>query len=341
MDIKKDYAVKEHNTFSIDARCDWFITYDNVDDLKLLSSDEYFRDSKVLNIGEGSNMLFLSNFHGILLKSNIKTIEIIDQRVNGDVDVCVGSGVIWDDFVEFAVSNGLWGVENLSYIPGTVGASAVQNIGAYGSEAKDTIKEVHFFDFLENRDIILMGADCQYSYRDSIFKHWCDTKTIAIHHVVFTLKKNGKANINYPDLKNRFPNSDTTNIDIRKIRNSIIEIRKSKLPDHRILGNAGSFFMNPIVDKELFNSIYSKYPEMPFYPMGEDKVKIPAGWLIDKCGFKGCRDGNVGTFEKQALVLVNYGGATGREIACFAEKIQNVVKDKFNIDIYPEVKYIL
>lgn len=340
MDIKKDYAIKEHNTFSIDAYCDWFITYDNLDDLKLLSSDEYFRESKVLNVGEGSNMLFLSNFHGILLKSNIKTIEIIDKRADGEVDVLVGSGVLWDDFVDFAVKNELYGIENLSYIPGTVGSAAVQNIGAYGCEVKETIKEVRLFDFVENRDVAINVDDCKYSYRDSVFKQWED-KIFAIHHVLFTLKNKGNININYPDLQKIFSERDTNKITLQEVRQAIIDIRKNKLPDHKVLGNAGSFFVNPILSKEKFDKLYCKYPEMPFYKLEDGMVKVPAGWLIDKCGFKGYREGNVGTFEKQALVLVNYGGATGREIASFAEKIQNEVKNKFDIDIYPEVKYIL
>lgn len=341
MDIKRDYAIKEHNTFSIDACCDWFITYDNLDDLKLLSSDEYFRESRVLNIGEGSNMLFLSNFHGILLKSNIKTIDVIEKKANGEVDICVGSGVIWDDFVDFAVDHGFYGIENLSYIPGTVGSSAVQNIGAYGCEVSETIKEVHFFDFVESKDVVIKAEQCNYSYRSSIFKQWEESKTFAIHHVVFTLRNRGSININYPDLTKVFSQRDIEDISLKEVRQAIIEIRKNKLPDPKIMGNAGSFFVNPILDEDKFSALYSMYPQMPFYKLDDGRVKVPAGWLIDKCGLKGYREGNVGTFDRQALVLVNYGGATGREIAAFADKIQQEVKHKFDIDIYPEVKYIL
>lgn len=337
MNIKKDYALKKHNTFGIDAHCDWFIQYDNIEDLRTLSSDEYFQECKMINIGEGSNLLFLSNFHGIVLSSNIKIIDIIEEKDSGEVDILVGSGVVWDNFVEFAVNNGLWGIENLSSIPGTVGASAIQNIGAYGVEVCSVIKEVHFFDFDRNCDCVLKRVECDYGYRSSIFKKVYPR--ISIHHVIFSLNRKGKPNISYPDLIKVFGKKN--DISLNKIRTSIIDIRKNKLPDVKKLGNAGSFFMNPIITVDIFEKIKKTYPDVPSYPITEEKIKIPAGWLIEKCGLKGYREGNVGVYEKQALVIINYGGATGREIGSLAEKIIQTVKKVFSIDLQPEVKYIL
>lgn len=340
MDIKKDYALKEHNTFGIDAHCDWFITYDSVDDLSTLASDEYFQECKFLHIGEGSNLLFLSNFRGIVLSSAIDTIEIVERRdYNNEVDILVGSGTSWDSFVEFAVEHNFWGIENMSLIPGTVGAAAVQNIGAYGSELMDTIKKVYFFDFYNKKDKIYNHLECKYDYRNSIFKNYDEMK-IAIHHVLFTLKTKGIPNISYPDLKNYFECS-IADISLRDIREAVIDIRKRKLPDTKEVGNAGSFFMNPIVSTSIFEKIKSEYPDIPYYTLSDNKVKIPAGWLIDQCGLKGIVDGKVGTYDKQALVIINRGGATGKEIGNFAEKIKEAVKDKFAIEIYPEVRYIL
>lgn len=339
MEIKKDYALKEHNTFGIDATADWFITYDSAEDLKTLSRDEYFRETKVLHIGEGSNLLFLSNFHGAILKSNIKSIEIDESASNeNSVSVVVGSGVVWDDFVEFAVNNGLWGIENLSIIPGTVGASAIQNIGAYGVEASELIEEVYFVDLVSGEEKIYRNNQINYAYRYSIFKEM-EYSRIAVYKVRFRLKRHSSAKLEYPDLKRYF--EDKENPSLSEIRKAIIDIRTAKLPDYKTLGNAGSFFMNSIVPIEKWEAIKKDYPEAPHYIVSDTEVKIPAGWLIDSCGWKGYREGDAGVYEKQALVLLNYGKATGRDIVRLAEKIQASVKEKFDIDIYPEVKYIL
>ena len=243
----------------------------------------------------------------------------------------------WDDFVAYCVENNYYGVENLSLIPGEVGASAVQNIGAYGMEVKDTIEKVEFMDIKTLKPDIFTNPDCKYSYRKSIFKEELKGKVI-VTHVLFRLRKKADFILNYSNLKDAVLKHGEINLS--NIRETVIEIRRNKLPDPKELGNAGSFFMNPVIPKTQFEELLHSYPAMPHYPVSETEVKVPAGWLIEQCDLKGKQFERVGIYHKQALVIVNLGGATGQDIATVASLIQITVKKRFGIEIIPEVNYI-
>ena len=252
----------------------------------------------------------------------------------------VGAGEVWDDFVAWAVERGLGGVENLSLIPGEVGASAVQNIGAYGVEAKDVIAMVEAVDLQSGEKRIFAPQECDYSYRQSIFKKQLKGR-YAITYVTYRLQKTPQLKLDYGNLRTVLTNQSTVNsqLSIRQVRQAIIDIRNAKLPDPKVQGNAGSFFMNPVVSREKFLSLQKDYPQMPYYEV-EGGVKIPAGWMIDQCGWKGKALGRAGVHDKQALVLVNLGGATSDEIITLCNTICKDVKEKFGIDIHPEVNLI-
>lgn len=281
-------------------------------------------------------MLFLNDFEGIILHSKIKTIEIAEMK-DDSVLLEVGSGVIWDDFVAYCVANNYYGVENLSLIPGEAGASAVQNIGAYGVEVKDTIEKVAFIEIKTGESKIFTNQECKYSYRKSIFKSELKDKVI-VTHVYFRLGKKAVFTLNYANLSDAVVKNGEINL--KNVRKTVIEIRESKLPDPKILGNAGSFFMNPIILKTQFNELLRSYPTMPHYPVSETEVKVPAGWLIEQCDLKGKQFEKVGIYHKQALVIVNLNGATGEDIATVASLVQMTVKKRFGINIFPEVIYI-
>lgn len=336
MKIFQNFSLLAYNTFGIDAKADYFIEYDSIDDLQTVLKSEIVTSNRILPIGGGSNLLFMKDFNGVLLHSVIKSIE----KVSEDDDfVCleVGSGVVWDDFVAYCVEKGLGGVENLSLIPGDVGASAVQNIGAYGVEVQDVIAEVNAVEIETSVFRKFSTEDCTYDYRESIFKNELKGKYI-ITSVVFRLEKHPVFKLNYQHLEEEVLKNG--NVNLQTIRQTIIAVRESKLPDPKVLGNAGSFFMNPVVSKLHFIDLQSNYPTIPHYYISETEEKVPAAWLIDQCGWKGKRIGNAAVHDKQALVLVNNGGATGAEIVYLAEQIQKSVKDKFGIELKPEVNYI-
>lgn len=336
MKINSNISLLHYNTFGIDVLCSNFYEYESVDDLKSLFDKSIF-NSKWLSIGGGSNMLFLNDFNGSILHSAIKDIEIIEDNDETFL-VRVGSGVLWDDFVAWCVDRDLGGVENLSYIPGCVGASPVQNIGAYGVEAKDVIDSVEFFDTTIGRCAVLTNSELSFSYRSSIFKsnpHWIVTNVLfrltkAPYHQICLTYGNLQSVIDKEGLKPT----------LKTIREVVINVRKSKLPEPSEIGSAGSFFKNPIVSDLKFLEIRKEYPSMPFYEMEEGRIKIPAGWLIEQCGWKGKRFGEVGVYEKQALVLVNYGGAKGSQVEKLSADICASVKDKFDIEIEPEVCFV-
>lgn len=331
---KKDFSLLHHNTFGIDVTAARFIEYDTLDDLRELITNHRIADP-FLHIGGGSNLLFLNNYEGTVLHSCIKTIEVVNETPDA-VWLKVGSGVVWDDFVAYCVAHNLYGAENLSIIPGEVGASAVQNVGAYGVEAKDLITEVFTIN-MQGEERIYSNADCHFAYRYSIFKE-PSSKGVMVTHVCFRLSKKKTYMLDYGAIRKELESYPV--ITLEAIREVIIRIRDSKLPDPAVLGNAGSFFMNPVVSKERFLSIQQHYPQMPFYVMGEDKIKIPAGWLIEQSGWKGKSLGPAAVHDKQALVLVNKGGATGKDIIALSDAVRSSVKEKFGIDIHPEVKTI-
>ncbi len=334
--IRQDISLQSYNTFGIDVNAKLFAEYKSVDELiEIIQTDE-FQSNRLLHIGGGSNLLFTNDFDGIILHSKINELEILSEN-DDEVILRVGAGIVWDDFVEYAVQNKYYGVENLSLIPGEVGAAAVQNIGAYGVEIKDYIESVEYFNISTKELEKLSNAACNYEYRNSIFKNELKGKAI-ITYVNIRLKKSEHYTLNYAHLQKAVEQRGA--LSLKNVRNTIIEIRQSKLPDPAKLGNGGSFFMNPIVDKHKFNAIYKDYPNMPYYQMQNDNIKIPAGWLIEQCGFKGKRFGNVGVYEKQALVLVNYGNAKGQEIADLSKLIQSEVRKHFDIELIPEVNII-
>lgn len=335
MRIENNYSLEKYNTFHLPAKTRWFMEYGSEEELQKILRDEYFQECVSIHIGKGSNLLFINDFNGIILHSEIKGMKVV--RENDDfVYLRIGAAEVWDDVVAYAVSKGLGGIENLSLIPGETGAAAVQNIGAYGVEIKDVVDSVEAWNQLTFNKEIFQVEDCKYAYRHSRFKEVGQDPYI-VTYVTLRLSKHPEYKLEYGTLKKRLEQKE---VSLQSVRHSIINIREEKLPDPDKLGNAGSFFMNPIISKEQYERIRSVYPSIPVYPTADGKIKVSAGWLIEQCGFKGKRHGDVGVYEKQALVLVNYGGATGDEIALVAESIRMAVQDRFGIELIPEVKYI-
>lgn len=331
-----NYPILRYNTFGMDVKTSCFVEYSSVSELQsFLSAKEY--SLPLLHIGGGSNLLFLSDFKGTILHSAIKGIDITEESDEW-IDIKVGAGEVWDDFVSYTVSKGFYGAENLSIIPGEVGASAVQNIGAYGVEAKDIILTVHTVKISDSSERVFSNEECRYSYRNSIFKGEMKGQYI-VTHVTFRLRKSPVFHLSYGNISSELEKRNLSP-SLANIRDIIIEVRRSKLPEPEELGNAGSFFMNPMVSMQKFKQLESEFPDIPHYPVDENTVKIPAGWMIDRCGWKGRNIGPAGVYHKQALVLVNLGGATGKDISCLADEIIKSVYEKFGVDIHPEVNYI-
>ena len=329
----KDYSLLRHNTFGIEARCHRFLEYDSVEEAKQVAA--ILRESSLpyIIIGGGSNLLLTRDFEGIVAHAAIKGIKIIGSRM-----FC-GSGEVWDDVVAYAVSHQLYGAENLSLIPGDVGASAVQNIGAYGVEVKDLISEVEAVEIATGETHIFQNAECAYAYRQSRFKHEWRNRYL-ITHVTYQMQTVFEPHLDYGNIRAELERKGITVPTAQQLRQTIIDIRNAKLPDPQVMGNAGSFFMNPIVSREKYEQLAETYEGMPHYTVDDAHEKIPAGWMIDQCGWKGKSMGRAGVHDKQALVLVNRGGTTGQEIVCLCKAIQHDVKDKFGIEIHPEVNII-
>ena len=301
-----------------------------------LGEEEDFKSINKMVTGSGSNILYKGDFNGLLVHPDMKEIKITGDD-SKSIFLRVGAGVEWDDLVAYTVDRGWGGLENLSLIPGCVGAAPVQNIGAYGSEAKDTIVKVEFVELEGGAEKSLSGEECKFGYRDSIFKNELKGK-VAITFVTFCLSKEPVVNSNYADLTRALEN--IKNPTIKDVRSIVIDIRRAKLPDPAVIGNVGSFFKNPIISEELAISIQKDNPSLKIFPTSKGLCKVPAAWLIDNCGFKGKRFGNVGVHENQPLVLLAYEGAKGEELLALAYEIQQTVKDKFNIEIEPEVNIV-
>ena len=335
--FSENYSLKQHNTFGIDARAKYFFEFTDIEDLAVfLNSNESIGEEKILVIGEGSNILLLNDFDGLVIHPNLPGIQIVkEDRQN--IWIEVGAGEVWDEFVQFTVDYGLGGIENLSLIPGSVGAAPVQNIGAYGQEVGNVVEKVKGFDLNLKRQVEYLAVQCEFGYRSSIFKYALKNSFV-ITSVVFKLEKFPEFVLGYGDVEKRA--REKGEITLVNIRKSIIEIRQSKLPDTKEIGNAGSFFKNPEVDTDLAESLKNRFENMPVYPGSNGKVKLAAGWLIEKAGWKGVRDGEVGVHEKQALVIVNYGNATGKQIFDFSSKIKQSVFEKFGVDLEREVNCV-
>lgn len=337
MIILQNYSLKKHHTFHFDVVTNFFAAPENKEEIVEVLKDPIYNNLPLLILGGGSNILFKSDFHGLILKPNIQHITIINEQEN-NLWVEVGAGVNWDSFVKWSVSSNLYGIENLSLIPGNIGASPVQNIGAYGVEVKDVIKQVNGFYIDTLEYFSFKNDECHFQYRNSIFKNELKGKII-ITSVVFELKKNAELKLEYGDIKAVVDELGQKNL--KNIRKAIVQIRESKLPDTEVMGNVGSFFKNPVVENHIAKNIISHYDHVPFYSVGNNHSKIPAGWMIEQCGWKGKSIGNAAVHEKQALVLVNKtGNATGEEILYLAAQIVKSVKDKFGITIEKEVNVV-
>jgi len=345
LDVRYDHSLLRHNTFGIEARTDCFIEYTSEDQLQqALQMLRSHQCPKLLNIGAGSNLLFTCDYEGAVLHSAIRTLEVTDQSYLEDIYLRVGAGYCWDSFVGLAVSSGWYGAENLSAIPGDVGAAAVQNIGAYGAEVKDIISQVEAIDITTGEKRIFTNAQCHYSYRESIFKH-PEYKKYVITYVTFHLSTVFEPNLSYKALSERFGGLKYSGwrpkygaSDIRKF---VTEMRASKLPNPAVLGNAGSFFMNPIVPVEHFSALAQMYPDIPHFPTADPAlVKLSAAWLIDRCGWKGKSIGPAGVYDKQPLVLVNLGGAQASDILALSDAVIASVKETFGVELHPEVNFI-
>ena len=334
----RDCSLLAHNTFGIDANCRRLVEFDTVDELRQTVRSLTAADRPLLVIGEGSNLLPTRDFAGTVLHSAIRGMEVIADDADGILLRC-GSGEKWDDVVACCVSNGWHGAENLSLIPGEVGASAVQNIGAYGAEAKDIIYKVEAIEIATGKEVAFSNADCQYAYRQSRFKREWQGRYV-ITYVTYRLSRTFTPDLNYGNIRQSLDAKGIATPTAEQLRQTIIEIRQAKLPDPKVMGNAGSFFMNPIVGRSIYESLSEKYPGMPHYVVDADHIKIPAGWMIEQCGWKGRSLGRAGVHDRQALVLVNRGGATGEDVVRLYERIIEDVKQKFGIEIHPEVNVV-
>jgi UDP-N-acetylmuramate dehydrogenase len=331
MNVVQDQSLLNFNTLKLTSIAKYFI---ELDDISIISQIKGFLQSNKLNyivLGGGSNLLLPEYYSGVIIKNNLKGIQIIAEN-HSYIRLKVMAGEVWDNFVQYAVDKGYYGIENLSLIPGSVGASPVQNIGAYGVDVSSVIEYVELYDLISGDFIILDKIECDFKYRYSIFKR---KQNYIITAVCFTLSKNKQFNYNYADLKYKL--GDLSKLTIKKVRDTIIEIRSSKLPDWNILGNVGSFFHNPIIDKKLINKLLIKYPNIVYYEeSNKDLVKVSAGWLIDNAGLKGYRIGSVGVYDKQALVLVNYANSTQKNILNLANFIQDKISNMYGIDLVIE-----
>lgn len=337
MKDERNYSLKEHNTFGIDAKCRRFIEFE--DDEEAFEVAAILRKSALpyIIIGGGSNLLLTKDFDGIVVRSGVKG-HYFEEDFTCERMTC-GSGEVWDDMVATSLQAGYYGMENLSLIPGDVGASAVQNIGAYGVEAKDLILCVWMVEIATGKPWMIGNEDCEYGYRQSRFKKDWKNRFL-ITRVTYGLSRTFRPNLDYGNIRQELERRGITEPTAQQLRDIIIEIRNAKLPDPQIEGNAGSFFMNPVVTRQKYEKLAARYPQMPHYKVDYRHEKIPAGWMIEQCGWKGKSLGRAGVHDKQALVLVNRGGATGAEIVALSDAIRQDVKETFGIDIYPEVNII-
>ena len=338
-EISQNVSLQSMNTLGVHAVASSLVTIRSTDDLISLHQSEFFERDLPFVLGGGSNILFKNDITKPILKMSISGVDIVEIK-DREIFIKIGAGEIWHDFVSWAVLHGYGGTENLALIPGTVGAAPIQNIGAYGVELKDIFESLEIFDMQTGSIKTFTEKDCRFGYRDSIFKHELKGKIIVTSVTLRLRRKDHQINDSYTSLRNYLIEKNIKNPTISDIYHAVVSIRKSKLPDPASLGNAGSFFKNPIVEKSVFERMKNEFQEVPHFVVDKNSVKIPAGWLIEKAGWKGRRVGNVGTYENQALVIVNHGNATGDEIFRHAKSIQNSVKEIFGINLMPEVNVV-
>ena len=331
------FDLSKHNTFGIHASCKRFVEIDTAEEAAAFFPSLHDTDLPLLIIGGGSNLLLTADFPGTVVRSAIKGISAEER--DGEVWLRCGSGETWDDVVALCVQRGWYGAENLSLIPGDVGASAVQNIGAYGTEVKDIVERIEAVDISTGERVQIPASECQYGYRDSRFKHeW--HQRFFITAVTYRLSLSFEPRLDYGNIREMLSQEGITQPTAAQLRQVIIDIRNAKLPDTKVEGNAGSFFVNPVVPREKYEQLAAKYPGMPHYMIDDCHEKIPAGWLIEQCGWKGRTLGRAGVHHRQALVLVNKGGASGEEVLRLCETVKADVRRKFGIEIHSEVNII-
>jgi UDP-N-acetylmuramate dehydrogenase len=333
----KNYSLKAHNTFGIDAKCSRFLEFEDEEEAMEVAKILRESDSPYIIIGGGSNLLLTKDFEGIVVRSGIKG-HYFEEDFTCERMTC-GSGEVWDDMVATSLKAGYYGLENLSLIPGDVGASAVQNIGAYGVEAKDFILCVWMVEIATGKPWMIGNEECEYGYRQSRFKQDWKNRFL-ITRVTYGLARTFRPRLDYGNIRSELERRGITEPTAEQVRDVVIDIRNAKLPDPKVEGNAGSFFMNPVVTRNRYEKLAALYPDMPHYKVDSRHEKIPAGWMIEQCGWKGKSLGRAGVHDKQALVLVNRGGATGAEIVALSDAIRQDVKARFDIDIHPEVNIV-
>ncbi len=334
--VNQNVSLKPYNTFGIDVLAKYFCEVTSSDQFQELVQADVFKNEKRIFLGKGSNVLFTKDFDGLVIHNQIQGMEVVSET-DEKISLRIGSGEIWHHVVLHCVQHHWGGIENLSLIPGTVGAAPIQNIGAYGVEVSSVIEKVEVIDILSGGMIELDKGKCGFAYRESVFKNEFKEKFF-ISSVTLTLsKKNHQLNITYGAITNTLKHMNVTQPTIQSVSDAVIKIREEKLPDYVAFGNAGSFFKNPEITEQRYQQLKNEFAVVPHYPTANQQVKVPAGWLIEQCGWKGKKNGRVGTHAMQALVLVNFGGASGEEIFQFAMKIIESVKEKFSITLTPEV----
>jgi len=339
MNIQEQVELLPYNTFKIRAKARYFTSIQSVEDFQSLLKNPIYKQQKSLILGGGSNILLTGNFDGLVIKVDIKGIEIIAED-DASVTIKTGAGEAWHALVLHCVAHDWGGIENLSLIPGTVGAAPMQNIGAYGVEVKEVIKNVEAIDLTSGHVKVFTKPECSFDYRESVFKQKLRGKYF-ISSVTLTLtKKNHRFNTTYGAIEATLKQQNTHPLSVRAISDAVITIRQQKLPDPQVIGNAGSFFKNPTITQPHYEKLKSTYPEMPSYPTVNQQVKVPAAWLIENCGWKGKTFENIGVHAQQALVIVNYGDGTGAKIWDLAQKILASVKEKFDVQLQPEVNVV-
>ena len=338
MNVIENYPLIKLNTFGIDVKAKYFTSINTVNELIEIKKSEKFKDYELLILGGGSNILFTKDFNGLVILNNIKGKEIVDQNEDSII-LKIGAGENWHELVMYCVDNGWGGIENLSLIPGNTGTAPMQNIGAYGVEIKETFVELEALEISSGKIVKFSNSECEFGYRESVFKNKMKNKYIILN-ITLELNKNPILNINYGDVKAILETKKIETPTIKDVSNAIISIRQRKLPDPKKIGNSGSFFKNPIIDINLLKLIEEKYPNVVSYKINENEFKIAAGWIIEKAGWKGKKFNNFGVHENQALVLVNYGLANGKEIFNLSEKIILDIKEKFGITLEREVNII-
>lgn len=336
---KENVDLYPFNTFGIHSNARYLVTVGSEDEAKKVFRSDLFKNHRALVLGGGSNILLTGNFEGLVIKNEIKGITTVHED-SGTITLKVGSGENWHGLVRYCVDRNFGGIENLSLIPGTVGAAPMQNIGAYGMEIKEVINMVEAIDMATGLTRIFQREQCAFGYRESIFKQELKGKYFVSSITLTLTKKNHHFNISYGAIAEVLKEKHVNELSVRAISEAVIDIRRKKLPDPAAIGNAGSFFKNPSVNRTTFEDLKAKYPGLPSFPGENGLVKIPAAWLIESCGWKGKTVGNIGVHRHQALVLVNYGDGEGKKIWQLAMEIQSSVREKFNISLLPEVNVI-